>query len=344
MRAIRYAFAALLLSGAPLSADALAEGEALVKKSGCMACHQVSRKVVGPAYLDVAKKYKGQAGAAETLVQKVKKGGSGVWGPVPMTPHPQIPDADIRKMVDWILAGAPSSVPAPAPKAAAPTPAPAAPAKPEQGKDGKPQRQKKAHSHLAPKPHGGPKLSWATDEQKHALLAGQGCLGCHSGLNALGEAAPKPWPSFKQIAARRGADLGAQVAKVRSNQGPNRWGNVPHPPYEHLPAEAVQALVQHVMAGKADQAPAAVDLSAMGAEEWMKTRSDCFTCHQVNRKATGPAFVEIARRYTEKDVPALVKKVKEGGSGNWGSVPMTAHPTAPDAMVEKAVRWILERK
>ena len=78
-------------------------GEDLVKKSGCVACHANDKKLVGPAYNDVAKKYKGDAKAAATLAEKVKKGGSGAWGAVPMPPHPQVSDADIKTMVAYIL-------------------------------------------------------------------------------------------------------------------------------------------------------------------------------------------------------------------------------------------------
>jgi len=77
--------------------------EALLKKHNCIACHQVDKKVVGPSYKDVAKKYKGQKDIAVKLAEKVKKGGQGAWGPVPMPPNPQVPDADIKKMVDFIL-------------------------------------------------------------------------------------------------------------------------------------------------------------------------------------------------------------------------------------------------
>jgi cytochrome c len=75
----------------------------MAKKYNCTACHQVDKKVVGPAYKDVAKKYKGQPGAEAKLVEKVKKGGSGVWGPVPMPPNAAVPDGDVKKLVDWIL-------------------------------------------------------------------------------------------------------------------------------------------------------------------------------------------------------------------------------------------------
>jgi cytochrome c len=77
--------------------------EALLKKHNCIACHAIDKKLVGPAYKDVAKKYKGQKDAAAKLAEKVKKGGQGVWGTVPMPPNPQVPDADIRKLVQYIL-------------------------------------------------------------------------------------------------------------------------------------------------------------------------------------------------------------------------------------------------
>lgn len=77
--------------------------EALAKKYSCFACHSVDHKVVGPAYKDVAAKYRGDKSAPEKLFHKVKNGGSGVWGPVPMPPNSQVPDADIKSLVHWVL-------------------------------------------------------------------------------------------------------------------------------------------------------------------------------------------------------------------------------------------------
>jgi cytochrome c551/c552 len=81
----------------------MAAGQALMQKNGCGACHAVDKKIVGPAYQDVAAKYKGDAGALAKLSQKVKAGGAGVWGPVPMPPNPQVADGDIKALVSWIL-------------------------------------------------------------------------------------------------------------------------------------------------------------------------------------------------------------------------------------------------
>ncbi len=99
MRTIVLAAAA---GAAVLAAPAQAD-EALAKKHQCLACHQMDKKSVGPSYKDIAKKYKGQADAVAKLSEKVKKGGSGVWGPIPMAPNPAVPDADIRKLVEWVL-------------------------------------------------------------------------------------------------------------------------------------------------------------------------------------------------------------------------------------------------
>jgi cytochrome c len=85
-----------------LIAGEAAADEALAKKHNCVVCHSIDKKLVGPSFQDVAKKYKGQKAAAK-LEEKVKKGGSGVWGPVPMPPNATVPDADIKKLVDWIL-------------------------------------------------------------------------------------------------------------------------------------------------------------------------------------------------------------------------------------------------
>ena len=90
-----------MLAAGAVQADA---GEDLLKKYGCTACHAIDKKLVGPPYVEVAAKYKGDAGAAAKLMEKVKKGGSGVWGQVPMPPNPQVSDADLKTMIAYILA------------------------------------------------------------------------------------------------------------------------------------------------------------------------------------------------------------------------------------------------
>jgi cytochrome c len=81
-----------------------AAAQALAQKSGCLACHSIDKKVLGPAYKDVAAKYKGDKTAEAKLIAKVKAGGSGVWGPMPMPANsPQVKDADIKTVVEWVL-------------------------------------------------------------------------------------------------------------------------------------------------------------------------------------------------------------------------------------------------
>ncbi len=91
-----------IASGAPAAADA-AKAKQLANKYNCLACHAIDKKLVGPSYDDVAKKYKGDGGAEAKLVAKVKGGGSGAWGGIPMPPNSNVPDADIKTIVEWIL-------------------------------------------------------------------------------------------------------------------------------------------------------------------------------------------------------------------------------------------------
>jgi cytochrome c len=77
--------------------------EELAKKHGCFACHTVDKKMVGPSYKDVAAKYSADKTAEAKLFDKVKKGGQGVWGQIPMPPNAQVPDGDIKILVKWIL-------------------------------------------------------------------------------------------------------------------------------------------------------------------------------------------------------------------------------------------------
>ena len=99
------ATAVLAAASLAVASSALADQlEDMMKKYGCNACHAEDKKVIGPSYKDVAAKYKGDAAAVTKLSDKVKKGGSGVWGPVPMPPNAQVPDAEVKKMVELILA------------------------------------------------------------------------------------------------------------------------------------------------------------------------------------------------------------------------------------------------
>ena len=90
--------ATAVFSAAPAFADL-----ALATSKNCMACHAVDKKVVGPAYKDVAAKYKGDKTAAEKLAAKVMKGGSGTWGAIPMPANPQVSEAEAKKLVAWVL-------------------------------------------------------------------------------------------------------------------------------------------------------------------------------------------------------------------------------------------------
>jgi len=97
----------LILSAAALALTTVLPAQAseeLAKKHLCTTCHVVKgAKTIGPTYADVAKKYAGQKDAEAKLAEKVKKGGSGVWGQVPMPPNAAVPDADLKALVKWVL-------------------------------------------------------------------------------------------------------------------------------------------------------------------------------------------------------------------------------------------------
>ena len=83
-----------------------ANAMAIARGNACMGCHAIDRKLVGPSFQQVAEKYKGQPQANAQLEKKVKNGGAGVWGPIPMPSHPRMSDADVKTVVAWILTGA----------------------------------------------------------------------------------------------------------------------------------------------------------------------------------------------------------------------------------------------
>jgi len=94
--------ATMMAAGLALSGQVMAD-EALAKAKNCLSCHTVDKKLVGPAFKDVAAKYKGDAGAVDKLAAKVKAGGKGAWGEIPMPPNNVTPE-EAKKLVSWILA------------------------------------------------------------------------------------------------------------------------------------------------------------------------------------------------------------------------------------------------
>jgi cytochrome c len=98
MKRALFALATLAAIAGPALAD-----QALATSKNCMACHAVDKKLVGPSYKDVAVKYAGQKDAVDRLSVKIMKGGSGVWGPVPMPANSQVSEADAKKLAAWVL-------------------------------------------------------------------------------------------------------------------------------------------------------------------------------------------------------------------------------------------------
>ncbi|MFO1279830.1 MAG: c-type cytochrome [Burkholderiaceae bacterium] len=98
MKRAVFVLAAAVTAASPALAD-----EALAKAKNCLACHAVDKKLVGPSYKDVAAKYAKDKGSVDLLAAKIMKGGSGVWGPVPMPANPQVNEAEAKKLATWVL-------------------------------------------------------------------------------------------------------------------------------------------------------------------------------------------------------------------------------------------------
>ncbi len=90
-------------AAAPDDSAEIKKGEALIAKSDCLACHKLEDKLLGPSYKEVASKYPNTPANIAHLADKIKKGGSGVWGPIPMSPHPTLSDAELTAMVKYVL-------------------------------------------------------------------------------------------------------------------------------------------------------------------------------------------------------------------------------------------------
>lgn len=96
----------VMIAAAALVATPVFANKDIAQKNGCLACHAPGKKIVGPAYQEVANKYAGQKDAEAMLVKSIKAGGSGKWGPVPMPPQAALNEADAKVLAAWVLGGA----------------------------------------------------------------------------------------------------------------------------------------------------------------------------------------------------------------------------------------------
>jgi cytochrome c len=200
------------------------------KGYACLGCHQVDAKLVGPSYKEVAAKYKGDANAAGMLAKKVKEGGIGTWGQVPMPANATVTDDDMQKIVAWVLAsnnGAAKPAEKPAEKAAEP-------AKKSDESDKKPAESDKKSSASAT----------LTTEQATALIGEKGylCLSCHQvDAKLVG-------PGYKEVAAKYKGDANAakMLAEKVKQGGAGTWGDMPMPA-NAVSDEDVNALIHWIL-------------------------------------------------------------------------------------------------
>ncbi len=99
----RFVIPVLMLGVCVYAGNVWADGTELAQAKGCLACHDVKTKKIGPAYTEVAAKYKDQADAEATIMTSIKNGGSGKWGGIPMPPQPTLNDDDLKQLAAWVL-------------------------------------------------------------------------------------------------------------------------------------------------------------------------------------------------------------------------------------------------
>jgi len=196
------------------------------KGYACLGCHQVDADSVGPSYKKVAEKYKGDASAASMLAKKVKEGGVGTWGQIPMPANATVTDEDMQKIVTWVLATSGGAAkPVDKPAAAAVSPEPVKPAATE---------AKPAATRAA-----------LTTEQAIALITEKGylCTSCHQvDVKMVG-------PGYKEVAAKYKGDANAasMLAKKAKEGGVGTWGEIPMPPNPTVSDDDMNALIHWVL-------------------------------------------------------------------------------------------------
>jgi len=267
----------------------------------CNVCHTKAVPKIGPSYRMIAKKSGNSKTELLRLIQKVRRGGSGVWGDVPMVPHMHIPESEIRLMVEYML-------------------------NPEGAE---------AFRRASAKP--------ASPGEK--LLSQKGCLLCHDPDQKL------VGPSFRMLSGKyenKESTLQTLLKKVRLG-GSGNWGQVPMIPHPGIPDGDIRTMIEFILSHKKAESPEkkskAPEKSMIPAIDPMKLaqKNNCIACHNVDAKIIGPSFKMLAERYKfdETTLAKLVKKVTEGGSGNWGPMPMPSNAHVPIDEIKAIVSHML---
>lgn len=297
-------------SGGGTTNSVESEGLVLMKSSDCMACHKETEKAVGPSFADIAAKYKNDKSIETILATKVKNGGSGAWGAIPMSPHPALKEEEIVKMIQYILTVKGGVV----------------------STSVMPESEKTASNTSVPV-HAGFDIIQKND-----------CIACHKNESRI------VGPSYQEIAEKYKEDSDAlkKLSEKVKKGGSGVWGEIPMGPHATVSDEDIAKMVEAILTLKkreiAESKIEVVVNEFTAGFEAMK-KSDCYACHKEQEAGVGPSFIDIAKKYREnKDVKALSGKVKNGGAGVWGQVPMLPHPQLNDEEIEKMVHAVLSIK
>ena len=310
--------AALVGLGFASSASAL-EIPAAITKSDCLACHSADKKVVGPSFLDIANKYRGQS-VSSTLVTRVKNGSKGVWGNVAATPHKFTSDEQIREGVQWILNLQNSDLEAPAEGGAAVSPAALA-NKIMKGSDC-------FACHMQDSKLIGPSYEEIKAKYGEKDVAALVKKIKDGGAGIWGSIPMTPHPDMKD----KDLELVTRWILGLTN--------------EKAAAPKAKVAPQTEKAAPSAQAAVAKKGPDKTKAEALLNGSGCMACHQAKTRVIGPSWVEIAEKYKgdASKIQPMVKKIKEGGSGAWGAMPMIPHPALSEADLTNAVEYIMTFK
>lgn len=288
------------------------EGFALMKGTDCMACHKEKEKLLGPSFADIAAKYKNDKGIESILATRVKNGNVGVWGAVPMSPHPTLKDEDIIKMVKYILT----------------VKGGVAPSKVELPSDG----NQATGTAVLPTHEG------------FGIIQKNDCIVCHKLEERI------IGPTYTEIAEKYKDDKEAlkKLSEKVKKGGSGVWGDVPMGPHTTVSDEEIEKMVTAILTLKKPdvaEVSAVVEANEFTAGFEAMKKSDCYACHKDKDASIGPSFLEISKKYKDnKDVKALSTKVKNGSTGVWGQMVMLPHPQLSDEEIEKMVNAILSVK
>jgi|GEM_PF-805776 len=270
------------------------QGATLLSQFDCTVCHDSTAYKIGPSYKMIRDKYQNTEENLIRLVEKVRMGGSGSFGDIPMVPHMHIGNKEVRAMVSSILNPEASSSDFTAASSARPL------------------------------------------EEK--LLQSNGCMVCHNPTQKL------VGPSLQSIAKKyemNQGNISSLMEKVRKG-GAGNWGQVPMISHSDIDSSELKTMVKYILSLNGGGSSPTMSTYSKSTHDPTKSKG-CLVCHNPTQKLVGPSYKSISEKYenNQNNITALMKKIKKGGAGNWGNVPMIPHSDLSSSELKNLAEYIL---